>query len=219
MNEQQSREMAAQLRQPNGDEGIKTAEWMSDGNKTIILDTLRTLNAGANDRILEIGMGNGHFVPEIVSIHPSITYSGCDFSELMVTESRKNNQEWIAKNQVEFLHTNGVLLPFEEQTFSKIFTVNTIYFWEEQPLVLAEFTRVLKQEGLLVIGLRPKRLMENIPFTRFGFNLFSKEDVDDLLTENGFEVLSIEENTEPAFELNGKQIIMENVVVKARKIS
>ncbi len=209
--------MAAQLRQPKGDEGIKTGEWMSDGNKTIILDTLSTLNAETNDRILEIGMGNGHFVSEIVSIDPSISYSGCDFSELMVEESRKNNQEWIANQQAEFVHTNGISLPFDEHTFTKLFTVNTIYFWEDQWLVLAEFKRVLKTEGLLVIGLRPKRLMENIPFTRFGFNLFSKEDVADLLTENGFEVLSVAENTEPAFELNGKQIIMENLVITAKK--
>jgi len=216
MNDQQSREMAAQLRQPKGEEGIKTGEWMSEGNKTIILDTLKALNAEANDRILEIGMGNGHFVSEIVSIDPSISYCGCDFSELMVAESRNNNQEWIAKKQVEFIHTNGVQLPFEDHTFTKIVTVNTIYFWEDRKAVLAEFKRVLKPEGILVIGFRPKQLMENIPFTRFGFNLFTKNDVAELLASHGFEISSVAENTEPAFELKGKQIVMENVVITAK---
>ncbi|MES2554511.1 MAG: class I SAM-dependent methyltransferase [Bacteroidota bacterium] len=215
MDEQQSREMAAQLRQPKGDDGIKTGEWMSEGNKTIIQDTLKVLDAKAGDRILEIGMGNGHFVSEIVSKDQSISYSGCDFSEVMVNESRKNNQQWIDNQQAEFMLTDGTSLPFDDQTFTKIFTVNTLYFWEDRQAVLAEFKRVLKPDGVLIIGIRPKRLMENIPFTRFGFNLFSKEDATDLLTENGFEVLSAVENTEPAFELNGKQIVMENVVIKA----
>ncbi|ASS48339.1 MAG: hypothetical protein A3D31_08755 [Candidatus Fluviicola riflensis] len=216
MDEQQSREMASQLRQPKGDNGIKTGEWMSEGNKTIILDTLKVLNAEAGDRILEIGMGNGHFVSEIVSKDPTISYSGCDFSELMVSESRKNNREWIDKQQAEFILTDGTSLPFGDQTFTKIFTVNTLYFWEDRRAVLAEFKRVLKPDGILILGIRPKRLMENIPFTKFGFNLFSKEDAVDLLTENGFEVLSTVENTEPPFDLNGKQIVMENVVVKAK---
>ncbi len=207
--------MAAQLRQPKGDDGIKTGEWMSEGNKTIIQDTLKVLDAKAGDRILEIGMGNGHFVSEIVSKDQSISYSGCDFSEVMVNESRKNNQQWIDNQQAEFMLTDGTSLPFDDQTFTKIFTVNTLYFWEDRQAVLAEFKRVLKPDGVLIIGIRPKRLMENIPFTRFGFNLFSKEDATDLLTENGFEVLSAVENTEPAFELNGKQIVMENVVIKA----
>lgn len=207
--------MASQLRQPSGDDGIKTGEWMSEGNKTIILDTLNVLNAEPSDRILEIGMGNGHFVSEIVSKAPDISYCGCDFSEVMVIESRKNNREWIAKQQAEFIHTDGVSLPFEDQIFTKIITVNTLYFWEDRQAVLEEFKRVLKTNGSLIIGFRPKRLMENIPFTRFGFNLFSKEDAVDLMTENGFEVLSVAENTEPAFDLNGKQIVMENVVIKA----
>lgn len=207
--------MAAQLRQPTGEDGIKTGEWMSDGNKVIILETLNALNAVAGDRILEIGMGNGHFVSEIVSKDASISYSGCDFSEVMVNESRKNNEQWITNNQAEFLLTDGTSLPFADHTFTKIFTVNTLYFWEDRPAVLAEFKRVLKPDGKLIIGIRPKRLMEHIPFTQFGFNLFSKDDATDLLTENGFDILSVSENTEPAFELHGKQIIMENVVITA----
>ena len=216
MDEQQARAMASQLRQPTGDDGIKTGEWMSDGNRFLILETLSVLDAQAGDRILEIGMGNGHFVPEIVSKDAGISYSGCDFSELMVRESEKNNREWVAKQQAEFIHTDGTSLPFADAAFDKIFTVNTIYFWEDRQAVLAEFRRVLKPNGLLIIGFRPKRLMENIPFTQFGFNLVSAEDVTGLLTANGFHILSIDENTEPPFELNGKQITMEHAVVKAR---
>jgi hypothetical protein len=54
-------ERAAQLRKPSGVEGIKTGVWMSHGNRYIIQDALKQLQAGENNSILEIGMGNVFF--------------------------------------------------------------------------------------------------------------------------------------------------------------
>lgn len=217
MNEQELKDRAAQLRKPTGEAGIKTGEWMNKGNKQMNLDALKALNAEASDRILEIGMGNGFFVSDILTKHSSIHYTGSDFSELMIAESKKINEEWIEKKQADFILSDVSNLPFAANSFNKIFTVNTIYFWDDTTKVLSELKRVLQPGGKLIIALRPKHQTEKYPFTKYGFTLYSRENVIDLLTANDFNVVESFENNEPDLEVNGEIFTMENLIVVAQK--
>ena len=217
MDEKEQQERAAQLRKPSGDSGIKTAEWMNIGNREMNLDTLNILNAAAGDSILEIGMGNGFFVTNILQKHETIQYTGCDFSALMITESTKINEEWIAKGKAKFILADAVALPVANNQFNKIFAINTIYFWEDTTAVLNEIKRVLTNKGKFILSLRPKHMTEKYPFTKYGFTLYSKEEVSQLLQTNGFTVTDIVENKEPNLEVNGEIFEMENLIVVAEK--
>ncbi len=217
MEETLAQQMAAQLCQPNGEAGVQTGEWMNRGNVHINADTLDILHAVANDNILEIGMGNGFFVKDILQKNPSIKYTGCDFSDVMVAEAKKLNAEWIDKGQARFVFADVANMPFQDGSFNKIFTVNTIYFWEDAIAILAELKRVLQKNGTLIISLRPKHLMENYPFTKYGFTLFTKATVVQLLTTNGFTFVQAIEKKESDFELNGTIIKMESLIVETIK--
>jgi len=216
--EQKFKNQAAQLRKPEGEDGIKTAEFMSTGNKYIIHDTFKALDAETGDNILEIGMGNGFYVEEILEKSESINYTGCDYSELMVRESKKLNTDWISKGRARFIHSNIKSLPFENDVFNKVFTINTIYFWDDEIAALNEIKRIMQPLGKFIIGFRPKHQTEKYPFTKYGFNQFSKQDVGKLLSDNGFSILNIFENQEPDLDLNGQIMKMENVVAVACKI-
>lgn len=211
------RDMAAQLRKPNGDDAIKTGEMMSKGNVHMIYETLKVLDAKANDNILEIGMGNGFYVNEILEKSDNINYTGCDYSEFMVQESEKMNATWITKGKATFMQSNITSLPFANNKFNKIFTVNTIYFWDNEIVALSEIKRVIQPDGKFIIAFRPKHQTEKYPFTKYGFNQFSKKDVEELLLANGFFIIDIFENQEPPFEMNGLIMEAENIVVVARK--
>ena len=215
MDEQTAQQMAAQLRQPGGETGVQTGEWMNRGNVHMNLDTLDILNASANDTILEIGMGNGFFVKEILQKDALVHYTGCDFSEVMVAEAKKLNATWINNGQAKFIFADVISMPFEDASFNKIFTINTIYFWEDTVAILAELKRVLQKNGMLIISLRPKHLMVNYPFTKYGFTLFTKADVVQLLTTNGFTIVQAIEKQEPGFNLNGEIIKMESLIIEA----
>jgi ubiquinone/menaquinone biosynthesis C-methylase UbiE len=217
MDEQSLQQLAAQLRQPTGQEGIKTGEWMNRGNVHINLNTLAIVNATAVDNILEIGMGNGFFVNKILQQHNSIQYTGADFSDVMIAEAERINEAWIKNGQAKFVLTNGITLPFADEIFNKIFTINTIYFWDDSIKIIDEIKRVLQPKGKLIITLRPKRQMINYPFTKYGFNMFSKQDATQLLMQNGFTIVQAIEKQEPDFELNGKMVTMESVIIEAVK--
>ena len=210
--------IAEQLRKPTGEMGMQVAEKMNVGNQLINEWTIEKLNPSPNDRILEIGMGNGGFVNGILSVDPSIIYYGCDISELMIEEASRLNKRLIDKKQAQFILTTSDHLPFEGSSFNKVFTVNTIYFWDDPSKELSEIHRVLENNGKLVISVRPKSIMLTYPFTQYGFKVFSKDDLVKLLSVNHFRIIEAMEKTEPDQEVNGNIIKVESLIVSAEKV-
>lgn len=217
MHEEFLKEIASQLRQPHGEHANEVGERMNKGNELMNLSAINLLNAQPNDVILEIGMGNGFFVKDILALASAIHYIGCDFSEEMVKAAILHNQEFINSGQAKFFLASADSLPFESPSFNKIFTVNTLYFWENPPLILNEIKRVLKSEGQLLIAIRPKAIMEQYAFTQYGFTMYTKEELCDLLSDNGFRVTQIVEEQEPDQEINGATVPVASLIVCAEK--
>lgn len=217
MEEWQIKQLAEQLQKPTGEEGIKTGLWMNERNEAMNRHALQAVSAEKGDTILELGMGNGYFVKDILSIDPSIKYWGCDFSEEMVSQSNTMNKEWIDQQRATFIAADIEKLPFESQLFNKIFTVNTVYFWKDPAKSLAEIARVLLPNGLLYLSFRPKHMMEKMMITKYGFTLYSLEDIINLVSNHGFKVENTVENKEIPMSVGGVELEMGNCVVVAKK--
>lgn len=209
--------IADQLRQPKGEFATKIAETMNEGNRQINLDTIAALNLSSGDHVLEIGMGNGFFVKKVLAKEEGLKYTGCDFSKEMVEQSTQMNKEFIENGQAAFYLNNGLKLPFEKTSFDKVFTINTLYFWEDQRLTLTEIWNVLRPKGQLTIAIRPKSVMKLYPFTENGFNMFDKGQVVELLQQNNFNVIEVFENEEPDQDFDGTKMKVANLVVTAEK--
>lgn len=190
MSEDFFKTLAEQLRKPTGDLGKTVGEKMNESNKLMNLETIEQLDIKAYQQLLEIGMGNGFFVQHILTQNPNVIYKGCDFSAAMVAEAKAINQQLIEKGQVTFVQAEAHQLPYNEAQFDAVFTVNTIYFWDDVAAVLAEIKRVLKPQGQLVLAIRPKEVMEYFPFTPYGFKLFTQTDCLHLLEQQGFKILN-----------------------------
>ena len=218
MDEATLKTIARQLRQPSGEYATQVGEKMNEGNLHINLSTVEALQLTENDNVLEIGMGNGFFVKNILSADPTIKYTGCDFSETMVNEALRHNSEFINSGRAQFQMANAEDLPFSNSTFTKVFTVNTIYFWDDQQRVLSEIRRVLRPGGYVYISVRPKSVMKFYPFVKYGFTMFDKDDLTKLLTQNRFNVVNTIEKEEPDQEVGGQKMKVETLIVCAEKI-
>jgi ubiquinone/menaquinone biosynthesis C-methylase UbiE len=219
MSEELYRYIAKQLRKPHGKSAIEAGEKMNVGNLIINQHTIEMLELGKNEQVLEIGMGNGFFVKDILSIDENIKYYGCDYSKIMVTQARKINKQFIKSGQAEFHLANALKLPFSNETLDKLFTINTIYFWDNPKAVLNEFRRVLVPNGKLTLALRPKSSMGKYPFVKYGFTMFTKNDITDLLTANNFNVTKYLEKEEPDREVDGVKMKVDVLIVSAEKLN
>jgi len=210
--------IASQLRKPHGDQGTEVGKMMNKGNRLMNLAAIEQLNVELKDNILEIGMGNGIFVRDILEKDRSIRYTGCDFSETMIREAIINNRDFIKSGQASFIKANFKRLPIKNASFNKILTVNTIYFWEQTENVLAEIRRVLAKDGLLVICLRPKSVLDNLPITQHGFKTFTKQNCIDLLVNGGFHEIIVDEKEDVEIELSGEKYKNAYLLVRAVRI-
>ncbi|WP_293786645.1 class I SAM-dependent methyltransferase [uncultured Pedobacter sp.] len=204
--EEELKNITSQLGCPEGEHGIKTGEMMHASNIGMTTSAIDALDLQNNQTVLEIGHGNGGHIAQLLSQAENLNYFGADISATIIAEAEKINQDLIPEGKVHFKLTDGITLPFDENRFDKIFTVNTIYFWKNPGEYLAEIKRTLKLNGNLVICFADKTFMQNLPFTNYGFKLYDGEEVKELLKNSGFTVENIRSKTEQIKSKTGEQV-------------
>ncbi|GAB3262663.1 hypothetical protein GCM10027347_28540 [Larkinella harenae] len=211
------REMARQLGRPDGESGLKVGEMMNLSNTNMTKRAVESLILTEGDNVLEIGPGNADHVRQIVDETALIEYHGVDISETMVQEAEKRNADLLAAGQAHFKLSDGQTLPFPASTFDKIFTVNTVYFWENPADYAAEIHRVLKPGGRFVLALADKGFMEKLPFTKYGFQLYDRTAASDLLTHQSFSIETILKETDVTVSNLGHKVERPILIVVATR--
>jgi ubiquinone/menaquinone biosynthesis C-methylase UbiE len=203
--------LAQNLAQPQGEKGIEIGEMMNETNIGMTLESIQTLLIEDNEHILEIGHGNAGHVRNILNKAIDVKYTGIDISETMHHEAIKLNKDF--ENQAEFVLYEGTELPFEDKTFDKIFTVNTVYFWEKPTDFLNEIYRVLKDNGTFVLTFGQRDFMEKLPFTKFGFTLYNTDEMEETVSKSYFKRMKISERQEEVKSKTGEETITRNYTI------
>lgn len=200
------KEMAAQLRCPQGEKGLEVADLMNQTNISMTLKALDALHFEPGDFVLEIGPGSCSHLHHIVQRNGNIKYTGLDISPLMIDEAGKLNRKYVDEQTAEFVLYDGKKIPFEENSFNRILTVNTVYFWENPAEFLQEIYRVLKPEGQFSLCFAQKEFMEKVPFTVYGFTKYNTEDMLQLIRQTPFRVKNIYHYSEQIKAKSGEEI-------------
>src|SRR5690606_9369831 len=95
-------EIARMLRQPAGTLGVKVAEKMNESNAHIIRSAIEKLHLQDNDKVLEIGFGNGFHIKGLLEGASNIQYTGLDFSDTMVEIASKSHEAEMKSAHVSF---------------------------------------------------------------------------------------------------------------------
>ncbi len=213
--------IAAQLRQPSGDDGITTAERMSDNNGNMIRRCIDHLNIQDQDLVLEMGPGGGTHLPYVLAKANGIRYEGIDISTTMVALANNENKPAIESGQAAFQAIDPVdgyvRIPAGDGQYNRIFTVNTLYFWDNAPAQAAELYRVLRPGGILALCFATEAFMKTLPFTEFGFTLYSPEKAAGLLTDAGFHIVDTLSEPEQVTSNAGHTVEREFIVLLASR--
>lgn len=210
--------LAIQLAKPQGPAGIEVALAMNQLNETISKNTYKLLHLQDSDRVLEIGLGNGNFIEHILSYGSNISFTGIDLSETMIQEAIKRNTHLMESRKVDLIQAGIEKMPFWAQTFTKICTVNTLYFWQNPAGALAEVERVLSPDGFFIIAYRPYIKGKSLDFSKYGFTEYSEAEVDALLKESNFRVVDIQSEIEAPFEFQGQTHHLESAYYMLQKV-
>ncbi len=181
--------LSKQARQPSGLIGRYVMPLLFKGNADLNAFVKESLELTKTDNVLEIGFGPGKLLNEIAAIANYV--EGIDFSEIMVIKASKLNQHYISNDKLRIQLGECSNLPYANKSFDKVCSVNTLYFWDNPKIYLQEIFRVIKIDGKIVLGFRNKEQMNNLNLSADVFNIYSLDEVKELLLNAGFSNINI----------------------------
>lgn len=213
----QLEEIEKQLSCPTGVKGIEIANSMNLSNISMTKNSIDALKISNSNRILEVGHGNcGHLI-YILNKATNINYIGLEISETMMKEALLQLDKQQRSKNISFQLYDGEKIPFRNNYFDKIFTVNTLYFWKNPINFLAELSRVLKKDGICIITFAQKKFMQSLPFVNNKFKLYSNENIKLLLKNTVFTIVNTLQKTEQVKSKSGNLVNRKYTLIVLKK--
>ena len=160
-------------------------------------------------RILDAGCGAGRMIPYLQSLSNELHVTGSDLSPAMITIARVTNPN------SEFVVADSAALPFEADQFDGLLAWYSIIHTSPEGLdaVFAEFARVLRPGGLLLLGFQSGQGVRRIS-QAYGLDveldavLHETADVFDRLGGAGFAVETVLDRTPRALEKHPQGFVL-----------
>ena len=150
--------LRAQFGRPTGLWGNIAGKIMAraPSNQERIHWTLALLDIQPEDRILEIGFGPGVAI-ELASKMASAGFiAGVDHSEVMVGQASRRNARAIRDGKVMLQLGSVSNLPKFNESFDKIFTINSMHFWPQPVECLKALGKLLRPGGRIAVTIQPR---------------------------------------------------------------
>jgi ubiquinone/menaquinone biosynthesis C-methylase UbiE len=117
---------------------------MARMNRNIAVWLINLLDIKPNDTVLEIGFGPGTAIGQMADLGLGRQICGIDYSPEMPQQATARNMEAIKSGRVDLRFGSVEHLPFRDNTFDKVFAINSMQVWPDIPASLREVWRVMK---------------------------------------------------------------------------
>lgn len=117
---------------------------------------LSLLDLAPDARVLEIGFGPGADIARVARHTPRGFVAGVDHSQVMVEQARRRNRSAVQQGRVALYQAGADELPFPDQSFDVVFSINAAQFWEAPSEVCCGIRRVLRPGGLVALAVQPR---------------------------------------------------------------
>lgn len=158
------------------------------------IETLRRLDLEPGARVLDVACGTGALLTVLEQGRSGVVTFGVDLSEKMLRVARSK-----LKNTTLLIQTQADSLPFAGACFDVVLSVSAFHYMKQPDQVLAEFGRVLKPSGRLVItdwcddyfACKLCDLALRV-FDRAHYRTYSRVKCEDLIRRAGFENVGVD---------------------------
>ena len=126
---------------------------MENHHLDITEKTIRRMNLRPGERVLDLGCGSGwasRLLARLVADGPEGfgQVIGVDVSDEMIRLARASSKDF---ENVMYVWGSATKIPWEENFFDKVLSVESFYYYSDQERVLAELFRVMAPKGRMFI--------------------------------------------------------------------
>lgn len=146
---------------PRGFWGRKMLNRMNDRHKNLIKWGLEGLDLTKYRDVLDIGCGSGNSLDIMYRKNKKAHFFGLDYSKDSVKMAKKNNKDAVSKGHMKIIHGDVCDMPYKNDSFDLIVSVESFYYWKKHEKALSEIARVMKKNGKLVIILEAHKDIPN----------------------------------------------------------
>ena len=116
-----------------------------------------------------------------------------DISEDIKKQASKRNYLADGAGKLHLTVGDCCDLPYDNNYFDVVTSINTIYFWNDTVKGLSEINRVLKPGGSFFNVVYTKEWLQKLSYTKKGFKFFEKNDFLSMGKQAGFSDITIQE--------------------------
>lgn len=182
--------IGSQFGNPRGFAGKICCVIMNVINIAMYQNTVAAMDISPGEMVLDIGYGNGFLLQKVYKKCRTDLY-GIDVSEDMKRQAERRNHKALEEGHLNLQVGDCCQLPYEENIFSAISSVNTIYFWDDTVRGLFEIRRVLKPGKSFYNVVYTKEWLDKLSYTKNGFKKFEPEELIQLGKQAGFEKMEV----------------------------
>lgn len=124
--------------------GAGKGESMEREHRPIVEPMLAMMHFAPDENILDVGCGGGWLVRELASRVPEGRVLGMDVSDEMIDRARHASS---SVRNAEFLIGSVDAIPRDSNSFDKVISVESSYYWPDPLAGLREIFRVLRPRG------------------------------------------------------------------------
>lgn len=190
-----SMKIAEQLGKPTGIFALVLGWLWNWRNIALNKAVLDLLDLKPNDNVLEIGFGGGYLIYGMAMSNPEVSITGIDKSSALVDIGKRRFSDLIRFGRVALQQGEVERLPFLDNRFNKVCSVNSVFYWTDIEQGLQEIYRVLADYGILVLCITEKVSIENKKFSRH-INLLETQELVNFIKSAGFSDTTVSESSD-----------------------
>ena len=157
------------------------------GNTFLNTFMLEVLALKENDHILEIGFGTGKLIFNMAKLINGGLIEGIDISNTMLVMAKKKNKKHIDTGKVIINQGDFENFTYNDNSFDKICSSNTIYFWQNPDNYIKKIQRILKPGGKVVLAFEDKEQLEKRTLDSEIFKFYGLDEIVNLFKINGLD--------------------------------
>jgi len=117
--------------------------------------------------------------------------AGIDISAAMVEMAQTFNRDLVAKGLIELRRASSDQIPYPDESFDRIYSVHTLYFWNEPLAHLQEIHRICRVGARFLLAFGPKEdTRTTAAFPESVYTFYSTDQTMNLFSNAGFHNVS-----------------------------